>query len=298
MRVAITGASGLLGKYLIATAPQGVDLTAITHTNSITSSLIPPKELSLDLTQPDAIREIIRLQPNVIIHAAGEGRVDAVENRIDDFRTLNLNVAQALASWCGANDAQFIFISSNAVFGGLKPLYSDYSQPDPINDYGRLKAQTETAVSNVNPSALIVRPILLYGLPSAGGRSNPAMAWIKSLGEGNPVAVVDDVVTQPLWALDAAQAIWQALRENLSGPVNVSGGEAMSLFAFAHKVASVFGLNQHLIHSARSSDFPSIAPRPLRTCFDLARLKVEVGFQPHSVLQGLSAFREEFEQHN
>ena len=296
VRIAITGASGLLGRYLLKTCGTDTEVFGVVHRTNLVSSMQLSGTIRVDLEGPRALEEILRVRPEAIIHAAGEGRVDAVEGRPSDFRRLNLEVARDLASWTARHHVPFVFVSSNAVFGGARAMYSDHSSVDPINDYGRLKAEAESAVLLENPDALIVRPILMYGLPAPGGRSNPAMAWVNELSKGKAIRVVSDVETQPLWAHDAAQSIWLALERGTTGPLNVSGGQTVTLFQFAQEVASVFDFDPTLVLEAASSEFPSIAPRPGRTCFDLLRLKNEVGFSPKTVVDGLSLFRQELEE--
>lgn len=296
VRIAITGASGLLGRYLLKTSPSDTEVFGVVHRTDLEPSRRLSGTIRVDLEDASALEKILQVRPDAIIHTAGEGRVDAVEGRLSDFLRLNLEIARELASWTAAHDVPFVFVSSNAVFGGARAIYSDHSPVDPINDYGRLKAEAEAAVILENPSALIVRPILMYGLPSPGGRSNPAMSWVNDLSRGKTIRVVSDVETQPLWAQDAAQSIWLALERGITGPLNMSGGQTVTLFEFAQNVAAVFDLDPTLVLEARSSEFPSIAPRPGRTCFDLLRLKTVVGFTPQTVIDGLSLFRQELEE--
>ena len=296
MRIAITGASGLLGRYLLKTCTTDKEVFGFVHRTNLEPSQRLSGTIRVDLEDVSALEKILQVRPDAIIHTAGEGRVDAVEGRLSDFRRLNLEIARELASWTAAHDVPFVFLSSNAVFGGARPIYSDHSPADPINDYGLLKAEAESAVLLENPSALIVRPILMYGLPSPGGRSNPAMSWVNDLSQGKTIRVVSDVETQPLWAQDAAQSIWLALQRGITGPLNMSGDQTVTLFKFAQDVALVFDFDPTLVLEAKSSEFPSLAPRPDRTCFDLLRLKTEVGFTPQTVVEGLLRFRQELEE--
>jgi len=227
----------------------------------------------------------------VIIHTAAEGRVDAVQKRINEFRTLNVELPSLLSKYAKNSGAQIVHLSSNAVFGGRAESYSDYSGFDPINDYGSLKAEAEKSVIEQNPSALVVRPILMYGWPQPSGRQNPVTSWISNLREGKTIRVVDDVWSEPLAAWDCAEAIWCALDKEMSGPLNVSGGVKMSLLEFAHTVASVFEMDSSLIEPASSGDFPTLAPRPASTSFDLKRLTGELDFHPSSPLEGLEKLK-------
>lgn len=288
MRVLITGASGLLGRHLIQSPDPLDEILGIIRPNTMASGELSCETRALDLTNFHEVREVTReFAPEVIIHTAAEGRVDAVQGRLQDFRKLNVDLPLLLSDYAISSGTQFIHLSSNAVFGGRIWPYSDYSKRDPINDYGVLKAEAETLVEGSNSRALIVRPILMYGWPGAAGRQNPVTTWIKELREGRSIRVVDDVWTEPLAAWDCAEAIWKAVNLDLSGPLNISSGKSLSLMEFAMLVATTFDLDSSLIDRASTQDFPNLAPRPKNTSFDLQRLNNELKFRPSSPFEGL-----------
>jgi dTDP-4-dehydrorhamnose reductase len=292
MRVLITGASGLLGRHLIKSHDPLDEILGVVRSNTVTSGELSCETRALDLTNFHGVREVTReFAPEVIIHTAAEGRVDAVQGRPQDFRKLNVDLPLLLSDYAVSSGTQFIHLSSNAVFGGRTRPYSDISRPDPINDYGVLKAEAEKLIESSNSRALTVRPILMYGWPGAAGRQNPVTTWVNELREGRRIRVVDDVWTEPLAAWDCAEAIWKAVKLNLSGPLNVSSGETLSLMEFAMLVAETFNFDPSLIDRASIQDFPNLAPRPRYTSFDLERLKGELRYSPLSPLEGLLQLR-------
>lgn len=293
MSVVISGASGLLGQYLIQGNNSEADLHGIVRSSTDAFETMSCEIHRLDLTNFDQVLELLkRIRPEAIIHTAAEGRVDMVQGRVAEYRKINSDLPEFLGAYAQNSGAQFVHLSSNAVFGGKKERYSDVSELSPINDYGLLKAEAEAKVMMANPKAIIVRPILMYGWPNRSGRQNPVTAWLSQLRKGSVIRVVDDVYTEPLAVWDCADVIWQAIGMQISGPLNVSGGETISLFEFARLVASVFELDESLIERATSEDFPSLAPRPKCTTFDLERLKNELGFGPSSLQDGLLRLRQ------
>ena len=292
MRVLITGASGLLGRHLIQSHDSLDEILGTVRPHTMTSGDLSCETRALDLTNFHKVREVSReFAPEVIIHTAAEGRVDAVQGRLQDFRKLNVELPLLLSDYAVSSGTQFVHLSSNAVFGGRTRPYSDYSKRDPINDYGVLKAEAETLVCGSNSRALTVRPILMYGWPGAAGRQNPVTTWIKELREGRSIRVVDDVWTEPLTAWDCAEAIWKAVKLELAGPLNVSSGKSLSLMEFALLVTETFDFDPSLIDRASIQDFPNLAPRPRNTSFDLERLNNELAFSPSSPVEGLRQLR-------
>lgn len=49
-----------------------------------------------------------------------------------------------------------LYVSTDYVFDGKQPPFSEQSAPNPLNEYGRLKRAGEQAVLEANPSALSV----------------------------------------------------------------------------------------------------------------------------------------------
>ena len=293
MRVLITGVTGLLGRYLCLTQRSRDEIHGLTR-----SARVPKLDGLCSIHQADVADFAVldqlleEIKPDVIIHCAAEGSVDSVEGRISDYRRLNVEVGVRLATYSAGKGIQFVLVSSNAVFGGSPRPYSDASPVDPINDYGRLKAEAEVAALLVYPATFIPRPILMYGWPLAGQRANPPVAWVARLRGDLEIRVVDDVWTEPLAAWDCAESIWSGIERGAAGTVNVSGGVRISLLEFAQMTAATFSLDSELVVGISSSDLEGLAPRPQETMFDLHRLKSELDMTPVGPLLGLARLRE------
>lgn len=291
MRIVLTGATGLLGKYLLEQKPGSVELFCIGR-REFDVGATDCQSISMDILDFQDLEAVLNtLRPDVIINAAAEGSVDIVQGSPDSFEKINVDLPVLLSKLAFESGSHFIQISSNAVFSGLKSPYADTDPLSPINDYGALKAAAEHSVSEVNHEALILRPILMYGWPRPGGRSNPVAFWIDSLKSGREVQVVDDVWTEPLAAWDCARVVWRGIELGSAGPVNVSGGKRMSLFEFARLTAQVFELDTEKIQAISSESLPQIAPRPVDTSFSLTRMKGEFGISPTAPRQGLEQLK-------
>jgi dTDP-4-dehydrorhamnose reductase len=292
VRILLTGASGLLGKYLLKSANFINDVYAIHNNSKPNHQLKEVNFIKFDLLNTKKLDSLLlEISPDIIIHTAAEGNVDMVQNSIAKFYELNVSVACKFANYSKVNNSKFIFISSNSVFGGSNETYADDSELNPINDYGRLKATAERKVKNIDSNALIIRPILMYGWPSPNKRLNPVIKWITELRLGKKINVVNDIYTQPLAAWDCAHAIWKGIEIGATDSINVSGGTLISLYDFAVLTSEVFELNPNLIHPVTSSFFHNLAPRPFKTAFDLKRLITEFKINPDIPRKGLERLR-------
>jgi dTDP-4-dehydrorhamnose reductase len=284
MRVVITGFTGILGRYLALGAPKAAHLYGVSRNGgSVDGHVCHPIDL---VDHQEMARFLDVVSPELIINAAAEGSVDAVENNMEAFRPLNVDAAAMLAAYSAQHGIGFIQISSNAVYGESRIPLTEESPHLPVNDYGRLKAEAEQAVTRANPGALIVRPILMYGWPLPSQRVNPVVHWLREAALGRSVRVVADVHTQPLAALDCAAAVWKAVESQISGSLNVGGASTISLCDFARATMQEFELPQDLVIAASSEDFPEIAARPRKVEFQLDRLR-SIGISPMNPIEGL-----------
>jgi dTDP-4-dehydrorhamnose reductase len=291
--VVISGASGLLGNYLLASCPEGTEIHALVRPGS---NFVASRDVRLhevNLTDPSEVESaLLSLNPDAIVNSAAEGRVDAVQGKKNEFRPLNVEMPRVLSRYAHEHGVKMVHISSNAVFSGRSSTYSDTDALDPINDYGILKQEAEAAVLGENSEALIVRPILMYGWPQGSGRTNPAASWIFALCSVQQIKLVYEVCSQLLYEGKSAQAVLQGVQESVLGTVNVGGGARPSLHEFAQLVAQVFDLNESFIDSVSMSVFPALARLPAETNLDLCRLRAKLEFKVYSPADRLQVLKE------
>jgi dTDP-4-dehydrorhamnose reductase len=292
-RVLITGATGILGKALIDSCPGGIDLFA-TYLRDCWAGQLSCQTAKLDITDAKNTMELITnwSRPEVVIHAAGLSNVDQAENNQALARQINVDGTKNVIAACQQIKASLIYISTNAVFDGKNPPYTEEAERLPVNYYGQLKVAAEDLVINSGLKYSIIRAILMYGWHFSQGRPNPVTNWLRLLREGKTVKVVNDRFSQPLLATDCAKLIWKIINEDKNGIYHVSGADRMTLFDFACKTAEIFGLEQKLILPVPSSYFPEIAPRPEDTSFSTAKIKQALNYFPLGVIDGLKWMRE------
>ncbi|MBP7688053.1 MAG: NAD(P)-dependent oxidoreductase [Thermoflexales bacterium] len=292
-RVLITGGTGLLGQALLASVPADFELTGTYLPGKAPSGEMACPFYPLDVREPAQVAELFdRTKPDVVIHAASIGSVDYSEHHREESWAVNVGGTQNIGQACARHHTRLIFISSNAVFDGERPFYAEDAPVHPINYYGQLKVEGEQWVAASGLDYAIVRPILMYGWHLPIERGNWVTNWIRALGQGQRVKVVDDVGTKPLYALNCAEVIWAVIAQHKTGLYHAAGGDHITLYQFAQTTAEVFGLDATLIDPVPSSYFPEIAPRPKDTSFDTTKMERELGIKAWSVRDGLQHMRQ------
>lgn len=288
MRILITGVTGLLGIALQQFAKPSDDLFGIYYPSRALPSPLRAATRVANVSDLSAMLDIFDwAKPDVVIHAAAIGSVDFAERNREQTRMVNVIGTQVVVDLCRSFNAQIIYISSNAVFDGKAPLYSETDPVSPVNYYGQLKVEAESLVRDSDLAHAIVRPILMYGWTYPGERSNLVTNWVHLLREGKKVKVVDNVYSKPLPVWSCAAVVWNLIGKNKHGVYHVAGADRLSLYQFALATAHVFELDPTLIEPVPDSHFTEIAQRPRDTSFDTSKMEHELGIQPISVESGL-----------
>ena len=298
MRILCTGVSGLFGRYFIESNadPQQFEIYG-TSLNARPSEALArlagyvPIPFD-DLTKYKALLDEFR--PDVIVHAGAEGNVDRAEENPTVAEQANLTFPLFLMEEAAARGARLIHFSSNAVYDGEHAPYSEQSPMQPINRYGEFKRRADMAMRRELGRWAILRPIVAYGWNFPFGRKNPVSQFLPLLREGKSLRVVDDQFENPVYAGDVARVLWRMIESGFCGELNVAGGDVgLSRYEWIRSVADAFSVSDSTITKASMRDFPTIAPRPRDTRFDITKLRREFDFEPLTVAQGAQAMSDD-----
>lgn len=285
MRVLIVGGSSLLGKYLTKTKPTWVtNLSCTWYANHIDG-------YQLDISVKSQVGYILQTtKPDLVINCAAIGSVDFAQDNYKAVYDTNVIGLENLIK--ESYKARLIHISSNAVYGGDKPPYTEDSVQKPVNLYGRIKHLSEQSLM-IHPDWVIIRPYMLYGWPYPYGRGNWVKMIVEKLQNNEQINLVNDVYWQPTYVEDVAQAIWQlALNSNPKQSYNVAANNSMTLFELGLIIADIWGLDVSLIKAIKSSDLVGVAPRPKNTRYDLTKIE-KTGIKIDGILSGLERMKNE-----
>lgn len=280
MKCLIIGGSSLLGKYLETTKNKE-------HVWSTWFTNFLPGSFHLDICSFSQVSYIFsRLQPDVVIHCASIGSVDYAENHFTETHMVNVTGTRNIAMACRQFRAKLVYISTNAVFDGKHPPYSETSDRFPINAYGNIKREAENSVTEADVPWIIIRPFLLYGWPYSGGRQNWVTTILHKLDNKEEIKLVDDTYWQPTLAEDCASTIWKLIELNKwNETYHVASDDKVTLFEFGLRVAKIFNHDLSLIQPIASSSL-RIAPRPKDTTFDLSKIH-NLGIYLRNISEGL-----------
>jgi dTDP-4-dehydrorhamnose reductase len=245
MRVAIIGASGLVGKYLLREWES--------------DEVVGLGSGDVDIRDPGSVRKALdRLRPHWIVLAAAYTDVDGCETNAERAFEVNCTGAVNVAEAARQHGAQLVFLSTDYVFDGEKTTPYETSDPrNPRSVYGRTKAEAEVRIGELLPRACIVRTSWVFG---TGGKCFPDT--ILRLAASRPeLDVVNDQRGAPTYARDLSRAIVQLCRHNAEGIVHVTNTGDCTWFDFAVEIFREAGLKT-IVRPVTTEKFPHPAPRP------------------------------------
>lgn len=289
MRILVTGANGLLGQKLVALLQQDQNVHLIaTARNSLAVKLTRGEFHSLNTTNSAQVNSVVtHSKPDVIINTAAMTQVDHCETEHEACIANNVTAVENLITVCKQVNAHLIHLSTDFIFDGNQGPLDEEAEPHPVNFYGESKLAAEQLIRFSDIDWCILRTVLVYGVTPDMSRSNIVLWVKKSLEGGKKISVVNDQWRTPTLAEDLAMGCYLAATKKAKGIYNISGKDFMSPFDIAVQTAKFFNLDPSLINSTDSNQFKQPARRPLKTGFIIDKAKKELGYEPHSFLEGL-----------
>jgi len=253
----ITGAGGLIGNYLVQTAPKLASrwrVRALAHEQ-------------FDLLDFETVkREFQKDKPQLVIHCAAITAVGEAQKNPALARRMNVEMTKCLAGL--SSEIQFVFFSTDLIFDGRKGNYTETDPANPLHVYGETKAATEELVLK-NPRHLVVRTSLNYGASRAGNRSFNEQLKL-SLQNSTGMKMFTDEFRSPIPAAETARAVWELVEKNRAGIYNVAGAEKLSRWQIGQLLLKRWPEIKAKLESGSAKDF-SGPPRALDTSLDISK---------------------------
>jgi UDP-glucose 4-epimerase len=288
--VAVTGASGFLGSYLLpALRDRGVQVVAVSREQPTVAGIIY-RPSGYDRESLEGALE----GAGAVVHLAAR-RAQREDDRwpLDPYLAPNVVLLQHLADAAAiAAVQQIVLASTRAVYpvdAGRR--CREGRDERPLNAYGMSKLFAEhylRALSEEHGFASVsLRFAEIYG---EGERGSPVLMRFAGLAKRRePLTLAGNVQQRvdQLYVEDAVAAIIAALeRPHVEGPVNIGSGRAISVRELAATINRVYESPAHIIDRA-DPDGPASGVE-----LDIVRAAREFGWSPRFNLEdGLRAMQ-------
>jgi dTDP-4-dehydrorhamnose reductase len=293
MRLAITGANGLLGGEAVAQAAGSHEVLALGRG----ACRLPPGPYawaSADLADGHSLEAaLLAFRPEAVLHAGAATDVDGCERDPALAWRTNVGGTEQAARACAALGARLLAVSTDYVFDGEAGPYGEDDVPHPRGAYARTKRCGEEAALLLAPDAVVARVAVVYsGRP--GAKATFATQVVEKLGRGEPVkAFSDQLVSTTLAASGAARCLELLIETAYRGVIHACDATVVDRVTFAQRVAERFGLSGQII-PVKTAEVRLPAPRPLRGGLKVERAAALLRNRPLPLEEALDRFHAEW----
>jgi dTDP-4-dehydrorhamnose reductase len=215
----------------------------------------------VDITDPASVEAMLQsVRPWAVVNAADYGRVDDAEREPDVCFRVNTHGPATLAAACARHGMALLTFSSDLVFDGTRGTpYVESDAVAPLGVYGRSKAEAETQVLDILPSALVVRTSEVFG---PWDEHNVVTAALRTLAAGHPFMALDDVVVSPTYVPDLVHASLDLLIDGERGLWHLANAGVTTWADLARRAAGLAGLDAGGVRGRPRWALELAAPRP------------------------------------
>lgn len=235
-KIAVIGASGMLGYDLMRTGRPDDSLVGLAHAD-------------IEITELASVRRALAAhRPDVVINAAAITKTEPCETEPEQAFRVNAVGAFHVAVAAREVGAGVVFISTDYVFDGSKPEFSEGDLPNPLNVYGVSKLAGEILTRIGNPRHYIIRTGWLFGKNVSHKGYNFVTLMLEKAKTGSEVRVVNDQRGSPTYTFDLATKIHELITSCApAGIYHIVNHGSASWYEFAEKVFEFAGIRPRLV---------------------------------------------------
>ena len=253
MRFLVTGVKGQLG----------YDIVRELKKRGYTDILEFDKD-DMDLTKEEEVyNKINEAKPDVVFHCAAYTAVDNAEDNESVCRKVNVDGTRYLSDATKRIGASLVYISTDYVFDGEKPLGETYDVDDLVNPtsvYGKTKYEGELEARK-NPKHFIVRTSWVFGING----NNFIKTMLKLSETRQEINVVSDQFGSPTYTVDLARLLVDLVETEKYGTYHANNEGYTSWDEFAKEIFKVFNRKMK-VNSISTEEYPTRARRPKNSC--------------------------------
>jgi dTDP-4-dehydrorhamnose reductase len=238
--VLIIGAQGMIGCQLVPFLQQKG------------YTVLSPTKEELDVTNVESVK--IYFESNAfdyIVHLAAYTAVDRAEIEREACYLLNITATEYLYNASTQKGVKFIFISTDFVFDGTKPPYTETSSPNALGVYGKTKWEAEEIVKS---AAAIVRISYPYGQKQSV-KKDIVHSIADALREGKTLHMVSDSIFTPTFTGDILQNIESIIVNFVPGIYHSVGATSLSPYGLALAIADVLNVDKAFVQKTTFESF-------------------------------------------
>ncbi|MCL5408445.1 MAG: dTDP-4-dehydrorhamnose reductase [Candidatus Omnitrophica bacterium] len=252
-------------------------------------------DIDIDITDYEQIKKFsINKHIDWIINCAAYTAVDKAEQEESIAYKINVEGPLNLAQLANEIECKLIHFSTDYVFDGKKnEPYQETDKTNPLSVYGKTKLQGEKEIISKIKKYFIFRISWLYGIYG----KNFVWTMLKLMKEKNSLTIVSDQIGATTYTYNLSENIIQMIKNNSDnfGVYLYQDNGQISWYQFAIAIKE-YGIKYRLINDdiqinpIFSYQYPTLARRPLNSCFNTFKVKKELKFRINDWQHNLENF--------
>jgi UDP-4-amino-4,6-dideoxy-N-acetyl-beta-L-altrosamine transaminase/dTDP-4-dehydrorhamnose reductase len=278
-KMLITGVSGLLGSNLAYYFKDRYDILGTYLRNSVLISGISCAKC--DVTVSSDVNYIVsEFDPEIIIHCASLTDIDSCEKNKTATENVNIFGTKNIVSSILKDECKIIYISTDAVYDGLKGDFSESDKVRPQNYYGMSKYEGEKEVLRKQDSLVVRTNIFGWNIQS---KKSLGEWFLDELISNNAIDGFSDAYFSTIYTMELAKVLDLAISIDLKGLYNCGSEDSCSKYDFGLKIAELFGLDKGLIRSIFINDSEFKASRGKDLSLNVSKIQKHLGYRLPSI---------------
>jgi len=223
---------------------------------------------TLDVRDDQALSSFIREnKPDCVAMLAAYREPDYCEENPQETRRLNTAPLAVLVRELPP-EVPLLLVSTDYVFDGENPPYSEESRRNPLSEYGRSKMEAEDLVMG-RPGGIVLRVPLLMGWTGNAGQSGFFSQLIRDLQSAEPLPLDDVLKRYPVWTRDVGAGIRSLFERQAEGVFHLSTTRALTRYRAALELAELLGWpSSHLQPSSQVIPRKAVRPKDAHLAID------------------------------
>lgn len=280
MNIIGTGLSGLVGSRVVALLGKKYSFEDLSL------------ESGVDITNFDEVtKRISASDAPWIFHFAAYTDVQGSEKEKDKGKEgiswkVNVEATKNITRIAKELKKHVLYLSTDYIFDGKAERYNEEAPGNPQGWYAATKYEGEKIVKDLGGLGLVVRIANPYRA-SPVGKKDFVHKIFERLQQKLPVVAPTDQIMTATYIDDLACAIDKLVLISASGVYNVPGKDSFSPYEGAMMIASVFGIDPHVITRTTFEEY-FVGRAPVPQHGTLTHDKIEsLGIALHSFQEGL-----------
>ncbi|GEM_PF-1029920 len=287
----IIGANGLIGQALAREVDGKYDWKG-TYFRRLSAPYLKCNIMDFR----DVVSTLDSVKPTHVVCCANlAGGVNFCEKNPDLAKRFHFEGIVNLGKSCLEHHAKLVFLSSECVFDGKKEIYREDDHPNPLNIYGKWKAESEQWICKHLTDFTIIRTMFVFGWQPDTVTPNALMKAYFSISKKEKIYVPAFRWGNPTYVHDLAKAIVELSLSQKNDVYHVAGRSYLSRYEWIKKACDILGWDSSWVYSQdRTPKNPPVYSQ--RICFDTEKFHSQHKTKLHSLDEALAMLKDEIDQ--